>query len=332
MIRAGSPSTRSCIHAGLPKTGTTMLQQHLFARHSQVEYLGTFKRGRAKRQYGKCRDRAVQEIVDQLIDRGKYRPNLARCRRLFDQSIAPAFETGRVPLWSYEALALHRPNVRRKRAENLRAVFNQCKVVFTLRHPLPLVESAYFQHLRSTHVAGKAYCGKGPRYLRIDQWLGRAWRKQGKAPLDHLGYAQTIEIFADVFGKEAIGIFLFEQLVEDNAAFIESLCRFIGIDSREGVALASGKREADRWTTAQIDKLQKIQRSVVESMKFRFASKRERRRMLGLMPNGISPGGERARADIPDHWQEQILNVTREGNQRLAEKWGLPLERYGYPL
>ena len=332
MICQRSPGGRLCIHAGLPKTANTMLQLHLFPRHSQLEYLGTFKRDGMKRRYDKCRDGAVQEIINQLVHRGKYRPRLARCRRLFDESIVPAFDAGRGPLWSYEALALHRPNVRRKRAENLRDVFHECNVIFTLRHPLRLVESAYFQHLRKTHVAGKGHRGRGPCYLPIDRWLKQTWGRQGKAPADHLEYAETIEIFADVFGKESIGVFLFEQLVEDHEAFIASLCRFIGIDPEQGVALTAGKREADRWTTTQVEKLEQIQASFSQSMRFRFASRRQRRIMLGLRPNGLGRPGERARAAIPDDWQRRILDQTRQGNRRLVERWGLPLEQYGYPL
>jgi hypothetical protein len=205
-------------------------------------------------------------------------------------------------------------------------------VIFTLRHPLRLVESTYFQNLRATHAAGKVYRGRGPCYLPIDRWLKRVWGRQGEAPTDHLEYARTIEIFADVFGREAIGVFLFEQLVEDNAAFIASLCRFIGVDSEEGVALAAGKREADRWTTTQIDNLQRIQRSLWQSTKFRFASVRQRRIMLGLKRDGLTPPGERARAPIPHDWQARILDHTREGNRRLVEQWNLPLKQYGYPL
>jgi hypothetical protein len=331
MIRQNSSQGSCCIHVGLPKTATTMLQDHLFARHSQVEYLGTYH-VKEKRKYDKCRDKDIQEIIDQLIHRGRSCPDLPRCRRLFDQAVVPAMEAGRVPLWSWESLGLSQFSVRQARARNLRAVFPECKVVIALRHPIRLVESVYFQNLRATNVGGKYRYGRGPRYLTIDRWLERSWTTPGKAPLSHLDYAATVDLFARTFGKESVGVFLFEELVEDNAAFIESLCRFIGIDPQEGVDLAAEKRGADRWTVEQIEWLKRAQRSLLRSTAFRFVSRRRRRKMVGFLSDGKTPEGERARAPVPERWQERIVEKTREGNRRLVEEWGLPMEQYGYPL
>jgi len=308
-----------------------MLQDHLFVRHSEVEYLGTYHL-KEKWRYGKCRDRDIQEIIDQLIHRGRKRPDLARCQRLFAQSIAPAIEAGRVPLWSWESLGLSQFSVRQARAENLRAVFGECKVVIALRHPVRLVESVYFQNLRATNVGGKYHYGRAPRYQTIDRWLERSWAKPGRAPLSHLDYAATVDLFARTFGKESVGVFLFEELVKDNAAFIERLCRFIGIDPQEGVELAAEKRGADRWTVEQIETLKRTRSSLLRSTAFRFVSRRRRRKMLGFPFGGGTPEGERARAPVPEQWQERIVEKTREGNRRLVEEWGLPMEQYGYPL
>ena len=331
MIRQSSTQPSCCIHIGLPKTATTMLQDHLFVRHSQVEYLGTYHQ-RAKQQYRQCRDEAVQEIIDQLIHQGRSRPDLPRCRHLFAESVAPALEAGRVPLWSWESLGLNHLKTREQRAKNLRAVFEPCKALIALRHPVRLVESVYFQTLRATNVARKSRFGRGPRYLTIDQWLERSWTTSAKAPLSHLDYAATIDLFARVFGKESVGVFLFEDLARDSTAFIESVCRFIGIDSQEGVKLAADKRARNRTTVQEIERLKQVQGSFFQSMVFRFAARGKRRRMLGLRARGGAPDGERARAPVPQRWQERIAEKTREGNRRLIEEWGLPMEKYDYPL
>lgn len=313
----------------MPKTATKMLQMQLFARHSQVDFLGTYIG--THRAYSQCRDADVEEVFRELIWQNRDHPDFPRCRAAYDRAIAPAFETGRLPVWSWESLMEDRHEIQRLRAENLKAVFGGCKLIVGLRHPLRLVESLYLQLTKRDNVGSRASTRRGVFYLPIDQWLQRKWGRPGSPPTCHLEYAETVEVFADVFGREAIGIFLFEQLVEDQAAFVEAICRFVGIDPREGILHTSNKRENDRWTQSQFDELKKIKRSLVRSTVFRFSGRRARRKMLGIPRNPDPSLGPPARVEIPEHWQRRILEKTREGNRRLMERWNLPLDRYGYP-
>ena len=232
----------------------------------------------------------------------------------------------------FEDFTVGGPRRRRARAENLRAVFGDCKVIITLRHPLRFVESMYLFKLKAAHFSTGRRTADSPRYFSIDQWLSDHWRRPEKGALAHLEYAQTIEILADVFGESAVGIFLFEQLVEDPDKFVASLCRFIGIDPEEGIRLASGKRENDRLTTAQVDRIKTMERSFLQSTLFRFSPKALRRRMLERGTTDGSPSPPAARTRIPPHWKERFVELTRQGNRRLMERWRLPLDCYEYPL
>jgi len=319
---------RCCtIHVGLPKTATTMLQAHLFARHSEIEYLGKFPR-----HGNEFRDAAVRRIITEVARGRVFNADLVHCRRLFAESIAPALEAGRIPLCSSEDFTVGGPRRRRARAENLRAVFGDCKVIITLRHPLRFVESMYLHKLRAVHLGAGWRVGRPPRYFGIDQWLSDDWRRPEKGELAHLEYAQTIEILADVFGESAVGIFLFEQLVEDPEEFVTSLCRFIGIDPEEGIRLASGKRENDRLTTAQVARIRTLERSFLQSTLFRFSPRALRRRMLTGGRADVNTSPPAARTQIPLHWEERFVELTRQGNRWLRERWGLPLDSYHYPL
>jgi hypothetical protein len=322
--RSGGPS---CIHVGLPKTATTMLQKHLFPGHSQIEYLGKFAQ-----QKKKFRDAAVRTIVRNVARDRVFSPDLNHCRRLFVESIAPAFRKGKRPVLSSEAFTVGGLPRRQARAENLRGVFGDCKVIITLRHPLRFVESMYFQKLKEAHVGMSWHLGKAPRHFSIEQWLDDVWRLPEKGALSHLEYAQTMDVFADVFGKDAMGVFLFEQLVEDPHATVGRLCRFIGVDVEQGVRLSQGKRENERWTVTQVERLKLIQRSFWRSLAFRCGTGRVRRKLLGLDPRTRSDAAPKARAELAAPWRERIVELVREGNRRLASEWGLPLEHYGYPL
>lgn len=313
-----------CIHVGLPKTATSLLQAHLFPHHPQIEYLGKFCEGRSG-----FRDSAVRAIIMDIARGNVFKPDLDRCRSLFAESIAPAAEAGKVPLWSSEDLTAGSLRRRRARAENFRAVFGDCRVIITLRHPVRFLESIYLYKLKDANLGPGRRLGTPPRYFRIDEWIGEESSRPEKGALTHLEYAQTIEMLAGVFGREAIGVFLFEQLVEDARRFLRSLCAFIGIDAAEGVRLTAGKRQNDRWTSAQLDRFKAVERSTWRSTAFRFAPRPVRERMLGRHRADDGPG---ARAHLPPEWRERIGELTRPGNRRLVEQWNLPLDRYDYPL
>jgi len=312
------------IHVGLPKTATSLLRANLFAHHSQIEYLGKF--GEANSIF---RDSAVREIIMEIARGNVFQPDLDRCRSLFDRSIAPAAEDGKVPLWSSEDLTAGSLRRRRARAENFRAVFGDCRVIITLRHPVRFVESLYLYKLKAANVGPDVRLGTAPRYFRIDQWLGEESRRPEKGVLTHLEYARTIEMLADVFGRGAIGVFLFEQLAEDAPGFLRALCEFIGIDPVEGKRLATGKRQNDRWTSAQLDRFKAVERSAWRSTAFRFAPRSLRERMLSF--DGADDG-PRARAHLPPEWRARVAELTRPGNRWLVKEWNLPLDRYQYPL
>jgi hypothetical protein len=312
------------IHVGLPKTATTMLQAHLFPCHSQIEYLGKFTE-----QRGEFRDAAVRAVIMNTIRGNVFDADVDRFRRQFSQSIAPTFRTGRVPLWSSEDLTVGGERRRRAKAENLRAVFGDCRVIIALRHPLRLVESLYLHLLKAHHVGTGWRLGAPPRYFAVDDWLHEHWRRPEKGALAHLDYARTIEILADVFGKEAVGVFLFEHLVEDAHRFVESLCRFVGVDAEEGVRLAAGKRANDRLTILELNRIKAMEKSSLQSTLFRFAPKALRERMLGT--RRANQGGG-AQAPLPMTWRERLAEMTRPGNRWLMEQWDLPLDRYEYPI
>jgi hypothetical protein len=323
-----------CLHIGMPKTGTKTLQMCLFARHSQVDFLGTYT-GNQRQWPRQCRDEDIQELMAELIWDCYRSPSISKARAIFDRAVSPSQQRGRVPVWSWESLMENRPEVQRQRAENLRAVFGECKVIATIRHPLKLVESLYLQLLKRDNVGGRARMGRPPRFEPIDQWIRANWDSIGSPPKAHLEYPEALEIFAEVFGRENVRVFLFEQLLTDPRAYYEAICSFVGIDAEEAVAHCEGERENQRWTEPQLQRLREVHGSLWSSTVFRIAPRTVRRQMLGFprQVNAASPPHEKsARIVIADPLQEAILEKTRPGNRRIAHTWNLPLDAYQYPV
>ena len=316
------------LHVGLPKTATTLLQSSLFPVHSQVEYLGTWHT-REYRRFSKFQNAVVQSAVAAADNRRAPEQELDRCRQAIDEQLAPARAAGKIPVFSWETLMDCRPDVREQRAVNWARAFGPCRVMITVRNPLSFVESMYFQLLRAENVGGASRRFGGPRYRTVDQWLDKAWDSRRMVPKTFLQYAETAQMYARIFGRESVGVFVFEEFPADPDRYIHSICRFLGIDGDESARLVRGQRKGDRWTEGQIAALKRVSRSPWQSLKFRLADRKRRREMLGITfaPPQDEP---KAHAEFGTAWRKRIEDFTRPGNQILVNEWGLSLADHGY--
>jgi len=319
------------IHIGMPKTATTTLQRHLFAFHSEIYYLGRYEGPLFRKKHHKfdaCRDATVQALMQEIAYGNVYDPDFARCKELLSQVLFPAKGKNLLPVWSWESYATDILARRRVRARNLKKVFGKAKIIMTLRNPVALLESAYFQQLKRDNIGAYAKFGKLPYYRSIDRWLDENFTGE---IMPHLQYGETLRIYAEQFGVGNINVFLFEKLVENSSSFFENLCSTMGIDAEEGLRLVADCVDNQRWTIVQLERLKTIAHSKIKSFSFACNDKKKRKEMLGLDKEGIPfLRGEKARAPISAAWREKIYAVTEEGNRRLEQVFNLPLEKYGY--
>ena len=332
------------IHAGLNKTGTTSLQRLLFARHPEVAFLGKYPLGKRNPAEGRYLTHGMGEFLDDVIgfEPGvewerlqqtgvAYTPDCPEMwRRQFAAHIQPFLDEERVPVWSLERLCLGSPRVREVRALRIAQAFGPCKVVMVLREPLALVESLYFQRLKAAQLRDPATSQTG-RYLSISDWLEDCWEGEQRDVLGIVDYGRTIQWFVDLFGRDNVGVFLFEDLVGQPETFLSELCAFCGIDSEQAYALMQNTRKNVRWTEESIARLRWIDRIPAAPYLFRKAPKARRARWLGVdRKHALS--GSRARAEIPAEWAARISDACRSSNHFLRDEWGLALDRHGYPL
>lgn len=330
MQESAEAGRRPVIHIGLPKTATTTLQWRLFAEHSEIFYLGRFDgfhfRGRY-RQFDACRDATVQAIMRQIAYGNPFNPDFNECRRLLQQVLKPAHTNNLLPVWSWESYSVDLQAKVKIRARNLKKVFDAPKIIITLRNPVALLESAYFQQMTRDNVGG-GNDWRAPYYYSIDVWLKKEWHGEIMA---HLRYAEAIRAYVDFFGIENIFVFLFEDLIADREAFFSSLCRVMGVNEEEGVRLTENNADNERWTVRQVESLQAIKSSLPKSLMFKLMDKNKRRTLLGLNRYGIPiEAGEKARAPILREWRERIYAATADGNRWLMKAFGLPLDKYRY--
>ena len=154
------------LHLGLPKTASTLLQNHLFGCHPDLDYLGKLR--------AKWISPEVEKFVRLITKAQELDDSLALWMR--EGYIEPAIRRGRLPVLSNEGLSAGLPERHEKRAEFLKQIWSPCSVLFFIRHPLRLVESLYFHRLRQYARKGmnrphmRDRLG-GRLYFDVNEWL-----------------------------------------------------------------------------------------------------------------------------------------------------------------
>ena len=317
---------KTCIHIGMPKTASTLFQESLFERHPDIAYLGQAPVWRedsyadtpalAFTHYIGARDEAL------LTD---------ACRVGLQQQAVEAQQSGRTAVWSSEGLAA-RP-LAALDARRFHDWFGSCRIILFIREPLSFAESYYLQELGNFNLQTdrlpkwmQREWGRPPRLLSAEEWM-ETTLAPGKGRDTFFHYAETAQIYADVFGRENVKLFLFEQFVENPERVIWALSEFMGIDPKISQALIGTRRANPRWPEAQIQRLRRLERSALLSWIFRRMSPVNRRRMLELPRRSSAEGW---RPEFSEHWKKRIDELTVPQNRMLKEQWNLPVEEYGY--
>jgi len=313
------------VHVGLPKTGTTTLQAHLFPGHPGIEYLGKYV-GREPELYHPD----VHGLVRMLRTADETAAASPEAHAVLARFEAGAREAGRVVVLSDEGMISSGPRHRAAVARSVRALLGPCRILVVLRNPVDLAESLYIQKM--VWPQGSVPGALGSVHWRsIDDWLDEQRQAPGGGVLSNLDYAGAIHTLEGVFGRDAIGIFLLERLREDGEAYYRSLLEFLGVEVEIGLELVARKRENVRVTQRQFHDLRDRCRSPVSGFVLRHGPASLRRRIMDSV-RAADPDDDSgaARAPMSAEQAARITDDTREGNRRLAETYGLPLERYGY--
>lgn len=315
------------LHLGLPKTATALLQREVFAKHSGLCFFGKCV-GAENMWFTRENERFVEQLSNYA------RPeSLKGLHRTGQSMLAEAREQGRIPLWSKEEWSAAPLKRRFRTARNFRAALGRCRIILVLRQPHDFVESLYFQKLMAAQLGFDDRVGKPGRYFTLEHWLDINWNLHAHGDLSNLDYARTAEIYARIFGADALGIFLYEDLQEDSDTYARTLAAFIDIDGDEMKAHLGKKYAHVRVAEEQVDRIRHIDASSWHRLLFHLRSLPARRRLLGM--GGFYPRpdqGPRARAVLPKRWVARIAELTAPGNRWLMERWGVDLERHEYPL
>lgn len=218
-------------------------------------------------------------------------------------------------------------------AERLHAVLPDSDVVILVRHQLQMIAAVYKQYVRigGTH--------RPERYLHPGRRRAGAFARAYKMPLfsfDHFDYAALVGHYEALFGRERVHVFAYEEFREDPRGFLrrfgETLDLAVGRESPStapanvsyGARVLRLARLLNRLTAYNVaDK-----RCIVDLLPSHRPIKRvlsalNRTPLAGRAPDARTLLGDAVAADVEARYAA--------GNRRLAERYRLPLARYGYP-
>lgn len=302
--------SRLFLHVGYPKTASTTLQKHLFARHPDLFYLG--------RPFAEPIAAIEKDIL--TADAERFDQRLSESQAAVRAALAAA--GARPALLSHEgflrATRYDGHDVRRT-AERLHRLFagaleqaDEIGVVIVVRNQADLILSHFVQFVKG-------------RQSDLDAYLVAALEDPRSGLLSSLFYDDIADLYAGLFGRAKVNVLAFESLVDDPAAFFGRLCGILGIDGELGMRLVAGKHEK-RKAQGEASYLVPDKRSAWHRLA-------KAARLVGLadlaaeaaarsaMPVGLG-AAERRRID----------DLYRAANSALQADYGLPLETLGYPV
>jgi len=300
------------IHIGANKTASTTLQRALFRHHSGLHYMGEDGDGYA----------GYMEIVNSMVnDDDLYFP-AKQCNELFDKTVS---KTGqRTFLYSNEDAMTSRVPV--LCAQRLKLLLPDSKVLLVIRNQYSAIPSFYANHGAFLKPAPPRYFR---RHVSFDDWMNFQTMFIKYGALASFFYSRLLSVYADLFGAENMHVLMFEEFIEDKHSFVGKLCDVLEIDADEAMQLLGERHERQRITSRMLA-YNRFRTSFFWGVPF-----------CDYIPGGeklakafqhFIESGSSAKVEVPLNWQKKISELYGKDNRALASRYGLPLERYGYPL
>jgi len=180
------------IHIGLPKTGTTWLQTSVFNTISNTHFVGPNK------------------TIIHLLSKNNEEPDIDQLKKDF-------FNTEKNIIYSDPELSglisfeWNDGNNTGLIAKRLKNIFPEAKILILLRNQIDFLASGYAYYIR-----------KGGTY-KFSKYFQKIKNEESGFSLDYLKYNNIIEIYSEIYGKDNVKVFLYEELKNNIDGFLDNL-------------------------------------------------------------------------------------------------------------
>ena len=319
------------VHIGYPKTATTTLQNYLFPKHSQVQYLrdGTknlsfignifFARENSLKRNRNNIQNELKQFVSSDKNKYAYSEESLTSFSMFYRFVPNPY------IWTVEPNSIAR---KLKSAFKDAEVFDDVKIIVTIRKQDAMIKSMYaqvynfvFKKFKETKTFSK--------FLKysIDE-------NSDGFILDALHYNDVIKEYEDLFGKENICVLVFEELKQDKESYIKKLCEFMDIDFEEAMRLIGDNQTNKRSSSSGY---KSDERNIIELLSF-YKNKYIGGKSLGLSDSWVYKmltkiyilGKVLKDLEINNEYNKKLNDFYAKGNKELSERYNLNLKQYGY--
>lgn len=309
------------LHIGFPKCASTYLQTYVFPEMDNVEYLG-FYYNRDRKFF----DENVHTLVNSIQMDDGIDFSLDRSRALFEASIAPLLAQGRRVILSNEVFCQQRAD-RTLVAQRLKALFGEARVLVIVRNQFNALASMYaFQKLRGSNVSNKALFGN-PSMKTIDDWIEEQIINLYVSYIKTLKYCEIADHYASLFGDKNVHVLPLELMDENSNAFLEEIGDICGCPAP--VVSVEESRSNRKARPSR-------KRMLYQSIRSKFAKDISLSTYLpgplrGLWAVLIDRGAT-FEPEISERHKAWLADFYGPSNRRFQEKFGIDVEKYGYPL
>jgi len=202
----------------------------------------------------------------------------------------------------------------------IRKILPGARIVAILRNPVDRTYSNYCQAVALGHEDlsfTDALAAEGER-----ERMGWRWTYQYRG---QSLYADAVERYYDTFGREQVGVFLYESLRGDSAAFLDAVCAHLGVSGGIEVGADLNRNPSVLPRSRWFQRL--LTREVPLRRLFRDATPRSLRKALYAIFAGVNKG-QRYGPPLDPATRDELRDYFRDDVQRLESLLQVDLSRW----
>lgn len=315
------------IHLGYPKSASTTLQNHLFNKHSEINYLGLYSTqdigqfsGETDNTNQYLNNLSLQRFYKNIIRNDGIEFSLLKTDALYNKEIKKMLQNDKSNIFSHEAFIDSYSASRAEKADRVKRFFPEGKIIFIIRRQPDLLRSHYDDH--PTHPA----CRASGKYMSLDKWINKCFaiKDNPNSIIKYANYYNNIKYYEHLFGKEKIGVFLFEELMNDVFSFSRKVAEFLNINSEECFSILKNAHE-NKASSIKYYYYRMIAKKVGFDPLRKALPNRVYKSFIAKLKKGKSK-----RSKINEKQRKYIMDFYYDANKKLEEEYSLNLKYYNY--